>query len=174
MASSSPLQQTEPAQLPSSLHRPYVPGPDHLDSLCWPLSSFPTSIFAWDRRRGPKTLRGIPAMVSPMLNRRCQNFPQCAGHTLQIWLRFASFAVFLSYFCFSSLASLHLGFFLNHFTDCCCCFMDYQAPQILKHCARLLLHLMEAEKLLSIFSHLSQTPTTAWTEFPSGGASLLL
>lgn len=91
---SSSADWTSPAPF-ISLHRPCAPGPDHLDSLCWPLSRFPTSIFAWEKRRGPKTLHGSPAMVSPMLNRRWQNFPQCPGHTPQIWLRFAWFAVFL-------------------------------------------------------------------------------
>lgn len=46
--------------------------------------------------------------------------------------------------------------------------MDYQAPQILKHPSRLLLFLMEPENLN--FPHLSQTPTIAWTGFPSRGA----
>lgn len=78
--------------------------------------------------------------------------------------------MFLSYFCFTSLISSHLAFFLKSFHRLL--LLLYRLPGTTNSQAPLKAPslLNGARKALLNFPHLSQTPPIVWTGFPSRGA----
>lgn len=148
-ASSSP-HWTGPASF-VALHLPHAPGLDHPDSF-WPFSSFPTRIFTWSERGGTHNFRWCSTYGLGSAEQKVTKLP-----SLSTLPRFSLVCLRVSLKLFQT-ACTALCPPRHHGSS-----STVQTPPALNG----------DRKAAPGLSQLSPTPTVTWTEFPSGGASLL-